>query len=97
MVIGKARIGSLMSLLESLKFCVIALSNNISEFAKINEIPIPLDIRRIDEGDRIEAALINNEEKYHESCRLMFNNTKLQRSQKGHILILPNQFSLEVI
>jgi hypothetical protein len=59
------------------------LSKNISEFAKINEIPIPLDIRRIDEGDRIEAALINNEEKYHESCRLMFNNTKLQRSQKS--------------
>jgi hypothetical protein len=41
------------------------LSKNIPEFAKINEMPIPLDIRRIDEGDRIEAALINNEEKYH--------------------------------
>jgi hypothetical protein len=34
------------------------LSKNISEFAKINEMPIPLDIRRIDEGDGIEAAFI---------------------------------------
>jgi hypothetical protein len=33
-------------------------SKNISEFAKINEMPIPLDIRRIDEGDGIEAALL---------------------------------------
>ena len=34
------------------------LSKNILEFAKINEMPIPLDIRRIDEGDGIEAALL---------------------------------------
>lgn len=26
------------------------LSKNIPEFAKINEMPIPLDIRRVDEG-----------------------------------------------
>jgi hypothetical protein len=42
------------------------------------------DIRRIDEGDGIEAAFIKNEAKYHESCRLMFNNTTLQRVQKRH-------------
>ena len=35
-----------------------ALSQNIPEFAKINEMPIPLDIRRIAEGDGIEAAFI---------------------------------------
>jgi hypothetical protein len=60
------------------------LSKNIPEFAKINEMSIPLDIRRIDEGDGIEAALIKNEAKYHESCRLMFNNTKHQRGQKRY-------------
>lgn len=63
------------------------LSKNIPEFAKINEMPIPLDIRRVDEGGGgggIEAALIKNEAKYHESCRLQFNNTKLQRAQKRH-------------
>jgi hypothetical protein len=60
------------------------LSKNIPEFAKINEMPNPPDIRRIDEGDGIEAALLKNEAKYHESCRLMFNNTKLQRAQKRH-------------
>jgi hypothetical protein len=34
-------------------------SKNISEFAKINEMPIPFDIRRLNEGDGIEAAFIN--------------------------------------
>jgi hypothetical protein len=39
------------------------LSKNISEFAKINEMSIPLDIRRIDEGDGIEAAFIRSSER----------------------------------
>lgn len=60
------------------------LSTNIPEFAKINEMPVPLDIQRIDEGDGIEAALIKHNAKYHELCRLKFNNTKLQRAQKRH-------------
>jgi hypothetical protein len=63
-----------MSLLDSLKFFVIehqparlmifclfffiALSNNIPEFAKINGMPIPLDIRRIADEDGIGAAFI---------------------------------------
>lgn len=59
-------------------------SKNIPEFAKINEMPIPLDIRRVDEGDGIEVALMKNEAKYHKSCRQQFNNTKLQRAKKRH-------------
>ena len=47
-------------------------SKNIPDLAKINEMP------------GIEAVFIKNEAKYHESCRLMFNNTKLQRVQKRH-------------
>ena len=33
-------------------------SKNISEFAKIKEMTIPPDIRRIDEGDGIGAVFI---------------------------------------
>jgi hypothetical protein len=60
------------------------LSKNISEFAMINEMPIPLDIRKIDEGDGIEAAFIKNEAKYHESflqvlCTLMESCVELHR------------------
>jgi hypothetical protein len=40
-----------------------ALSKNIPEFAKINEMPIPLDIRRIAEGDGIGAAFIKKKKR----------------------------------
>ena len=53
-----------------------SLSTNIPEFFKTNEMPLPLNIRRINDGDGIENTLIRNQAKYHESCRLMFNNTK---------------------
>ena len=48
----------------------------------MNEMPIAIDIRRIDNGDAIESILVQNKARYHDSCRLKFNNTKLQRAQK---------------
>ena len=36
----------------------------------------------IDEGEGVEAALSSNNAKWHKSCRLQFNNTKLERAQK---------------
>jgi hypothetical protein len=67
---------------ESLKSGHKTLSNNIPVFFQINEMPMPIDVRRIDDGDGIDNTLINHHAKYDEACRLMFNNTKLQRAQK---------------
>ena len=53
------------------------MSQNICEFAKINEMPFSLDIYRVHDGDGIDATLIKKDAKYHESC--MFNKSKLQR------------------
>lgn len=58
------------------------LSTNIPVFQSLNALPINLDPRRLDEGGGIENTLRNNQAKYHESCRLLFNNTKLKRAQK---------------
>jgi hypothetical protein len=55
-------------------------SKNISEFAKINEMPIPLDIRRIDEGDGIEAAFIKNEAKYPICALLLLSRQRKPNS-----------------
>jgi hypothetical protein len=41
-----------------------------------------MDIRRLDDGTGIDATLIGNNVKYHNSCRIKFNNTKLLRVQK---------------
>ena len=45
-------------------------------------MPIPFNPARLDEGGGIESTLIRNEAKYHQSCKLMFNTTKLERAQK---------------
>ncbi|KAJ8387355.1 hypothetical protein AAFF_G00157320 [Aldrovandia affinis] len=45
-------------------------------------MPIVLDPARLDDGGGIEETLKRNKAQYHQSCRLMFNNTKLERARK---------------
>ena len=58
------------------------LARNIPRFHSINQLPIKLNPARLDEGNGIEETLRKNKAQYHESCRLLFNNTKLQRAEK---------------
>ena len=50
-------------------------------FSAINALRIPLYPGRLDEGLGIEVTLGINNARYHQSCRLQFNNTKLQRAE----------------
>ena len=50
-------------------------------FHAINCMPILLNPARLDEGGDIEETLMRNRAKYQQSCRLLFNNTKLERAQ----------------
>lgn len=58
------------------------IATNVPLFHELNSLPIPLDPKRLDEGSGIEITLRRNNAKYHQSCRMMFNNTKLGRAQK---------------
>ena len=44
-----------------------------------------MDIKRLDDGSGIENTLRLNNAKYHNTCRLMFNNSKLERAQKRRV------------
>ena len=55
------------------------LGKNIPQVHAVNQFPIKLDPRRLDDGSGIESTLRKNQAKCHRSCRLMFNNTKLQK------------------
>ena len=59
------------------------LETNIPLFKAINQLPIVIDLSRMDEGDIVEEILCRNQAKCHQSCRLLFNSTKLQRAQKS--------------
>ena len=58
------------------------IATNVPLFHKLNALPIHLDPKRLDNGSGIEITLRQNNAKYHQSCRMIFNNTKLGRAQK---------------
>lgn len=62
------------------------LATNVPLFQAINELPIMFDPARLDEGGGIDQTLRKSKAKYHQSCRLMFNNSKLQRAQKRNFV-----------
>jgi len=58
------------------------LGRNIPRFYSVNQLPINLDPARFDDGTGIEETLRSNKAQYHNSCRTLFNNTKLQRAER---------------
>ena len=62
------------------------IATNVPLFHALNDMPIAFNPSRLDEGEGIEATLIRNQAKYHNSCRLLFTNTKLERARKRQVV-----------
>ena len=58
------------------------IAENLQAFHKISCLPRSLQLSRLDDGEGIEAAFRHNEAKWHDTCRLKFNSTKLKRIEK---------------
>ena len=58
----------------------VSLASNLPKFSELGELPQHVDLRRLDEGQGILAALTHHQAKWHKSCRIKYNNTKLQRT-----------------
>ena len=61
------------------------MAENLVAFDKISCLPRTLQLSRLDEGQGIEAAFQLHKAKWHDSCRLRYNKTKLQRAEKRQI------------
>ena len=59
-----------------------ALAENLMKFDAPGTLPRTLQLDRIDEGQAIDAAMVANEAKWHQTCKLRYNNTMLQRAEK---------------
>ena len=59
-----------------------SLAETLIKFNELNLLPKTLQLNRIDKGEGVETALFSNNAKWHKSCRLQFNNRKLERAQK---------------
>ena len=58
------------------------MTTNIPLFVAINHLPIALDPDRLNESDGIHETFKKNSALYHQPCRLLFNNSKLERARK---------------
>ena len=61
---------------------ILWLQTNVPLFQAIHELPIILDPARLNQSGGIEETLRINRAKYHQSCRLMLYNTKLEHARK---------------
>jgi hypothetical protein len=59
-----------------------SLAENLAKFSELGELLGSFHLERLDDGHGIEAAMVAHGAKYHQTCRLQYNNTKLQRAQK---------------
>jgi len=60
-----------------------SLAENLVKFSELGELPGSFHLERLDDGHGIEAAMVAHVAKYHQTCRLQYNNTKLQRAEKN--------------
>lgn len=58
------------------------IARNVPLFKEINQLPFILDPKRLDDGEGIVETLRKNKAVYHQSCRLLFSNSKLERATK---------------
>jgi hypothetical protein len=56
-----------------------SLACHILQFQELGRMPMDIDTQRLDEGEGIEATMVNHLAVWHKTCRLKFNQTKLDR------------------
>ena len=59
-----------------------SLADNLIKFNELGQLPGTLKLERLNDGHGIEAAMVVNNAQHHHTCRLKYNNTKLQRAEK---------------
>jgi len=68
------------------------LADILQRFDSISSLPKSLSLSRLNEGTGIEATLINHEAKWHDSCRLKYNKTKLERALRKRKAVNDEEF-----
>ena len=58
------------------------IANNVIALDKINQLPFPIDIRRLDNGSGIAASLLENKAIIHKACRIKTDDERVRRAQK---------------
>ena len=70
-----------------------SLTEHLTQFNELGQLPSTLPIGRLDEGHGIEAAMFANKAQHHQTCRHKYNETKLKRAKKRACSASPDQQS----
>ena len=60
------------------------LAENIQQLNQLGCMPVQINLSRLNEGDGIESTFLHYRARWHKSCYLLFNSTKLNRAKKRH-------------
>ena len=63
-----------------------SLAEHLIQFQSLGHMPMGIDINRLDNEDGIEATLMRHQACWHKTCRLKFNQMKLDRLNKKVVL-----------
>ena len=63
------------------------LAGHLRRFSELGLLPKSFQLSRLDEGSGVEVSLIGNNARYHKTCSLRYNKTKLDRVEKRHLKI----------
>ncbi len=58
------------------------LVDNLRSLYELNSLPLSITISRLDDGTGIEGTLKLHNAKWHKTCYVMFNKTKVDRAHK---------------
>ncbi len=58
------------------------IADNIKGFHKVGCLSMTINLSKLDDGVGLEATFRQHQAKWHDSCRLQFNKTKLERAEK---------------
>ena len=59
-----------------------SLVEHLIQFNDLGQLPSTLPFGRLDEGHGIEAVMVENKARDHQTCRLKYNDTMLKRAKK---------------
>ena len=59
-----------------------SVADLLMKFSQIGCLPPSINISQLDDGEGIAVTLYQHKAKWHDSCRLMYNQTKLRRAEK---------------
>eukprot|EP00112_Aurelia_sp_Birch-Aquarium-sp1_P023326 Seg6900.2 transcript_id=Seg6900.2/GoldUCD/mRNA.D3Y31 product="hypothetical protein" protein_id=Seg6900.2/GoldUCD/D3Y31 len=60
----------------------VRFEENFMRFKELGALPVKIEAERLDNGSGISNTLLANKAKWHKSCNLKFNSTKLERAEK---------------